>query len=209
MLNSDPYEPLDEPEDHHRQLPDLKDRLYATLLRALETHKIGMPPGLISDRWFARRSGSLVRPHVLPVHPRDAFTDVRIARAEAKRARRRERNLRNLRNADRGEGTAATILAVVGFVAVIALVGVGGYLGGWWLTEDSVNRQARIDQDSYSRQNALVEQILDDVREAEDPNVPPAQRTAIIDQICDSAAKLTGAIDLPFSTQTFITQECN
>ena len=86
--------PIEGPEDDHRQLPELKDRLHAALERSLRTGDI-FPPGLRVGRWLSPRSPSLVRPHVLPVHPRDAYTDVRIARAEAKRARRRERNLRN------------------------------------------------------------------------------------------------------------------
>lgn len=95
----------------------------------------------------------------------------------------------------------------VAAVAIVLLL-VGIYLGGWWLTRDSVNRRAEIRQDTYGRQNALVEQILDDIREAEGPNVPPNQRVAIINQLCDSAAKLTGSIELPASAQTFIAREC-
>ena len=98
MSTSNTYEPIEDPEDHHRQLPELKDRLYAALERALRVGNV-TPPGLRVGHWLERRGRSLVRPHILPVHPRDAYTDVRIAEAEAKRARRRARNLRNARRA--------------------------------------------------------------------------------------------------------------
>jgi hypothetical protein len=104
----------------------------------------------------------------------------------------------------RAGGVALILLAVIVAVAVI----IGGYQLGWWLEKDSVNRRARINQDSYNRQNALVEQVLDDISEAQDPNLPAAQRAAIVDQVCDSAAKLTGSIELPLSAQNFINQEC-
>lgn len=100
---------------------------------------------------------------------------------------------------------AATAVAVA---LIIVVVCVGGYLGIWWITKDSTNRQAEINQNSYQRQNALVEQILDDIDEAESPSVPDNQRLALIDIICDSAAKLTGSIELPRYAQTFVNQEC-
>lgn len=92
------------------------------------------------------------------------------------------------------------------FAVLITLVLL--YLGIWWLRGDAVNRNAQIRQDTYGRQNALVEQILDDIREVENPNVPPNQRAAVIDQICDSAAKLTGSIELPNNARNFINGEC-
>lgn len=103
---------------------------------------------------------------------------------------------------------ARSTFTAIGGVALVCAIGVGGYVGGWWIREDSVNRQARINQDSYSRQNALVEQVLDDIAEAQGPAIPNPQRLALIDQVCDSASKLTGSIELPRSAQTFIAQEC-
>jgi hypothetical protein len=108
---------------------------------------------------------------------------------------------------DRGS-IAANVLATIGVIIVIVLVVVGGYLGGWWLKEDATNRTSRINQDSYGRQNGLVEAVLDDYREASDPALPNAQRQAIIIQLCDNASKLTGSIELPFTVQTFIDTEC-
>jgi len=82
------------------------------------------------------------------------------------------------------------------------------YLGYWWIREDSTERNAQIQQDTFGRQNALVEQILDDVREVQDPDIPSNQRIAIINQICDSAAKLNGSIRLQPTTELFIMENC-
>lgn len=98
------------------------------------------------------------------------------------------------------QAVAATILA-------IALV-VGLFFLGFWIKSYSTNRDAQILQQTYGRQNALVEQILDDIKDANTPAIPAGQRIAIVDQICDAAAKLTGSIALPQSAQTFIFTEC-
>lgn len=104
----------------------------------------------------------------------------------------------------------STAVAIgVGALTLTAGLAVGGYQLHWWLRDQSVNRTAEINQDSYGRQNALVEQILDDVKEAQDPAIPAAQRIAIVDQICNSATKLTGVIALPQNALTLIAQECN
>lgn len=104
--------------------------------------------------------------------------------------------------------TVTTPLIVLG-VILLAVVSVGGYLLGWWIKEDSTNRTSRIKQQSYARQEALVDQILDDIAEAQDPAIPDAQRAAIVSQICASAAKVTGSIALPITATTFIAQECS
>lgn len=100
--------------------------------------------------------------------------------------------------------TTRTVAVVLAVVLILVLA----YLGGWWLTRDSTDRRARVQQQTYGRQNALVEQILDDIREAEGPNVPVNQRQAVVDQICDNAAKLTGSIELSRHAQNFVNQEC-
>ena len=100
------------------------------------------------------------------------------------------------------------IFITLGVVLTLTLVVVGIYLLGWWVTKDTVNRTAKINNDSYNRQNALVEEILADIPEALNPNLPAGQRIAITSQICDSAGKLTGSISIPFSAKTFIQEEC-
>ena len=101
-----------------------------------------------------------------------------------------------------------TTLAVIGVVIVVVVAAVGIYLGSWWLTRDVTDRDATVRQQTYGRQNALVEAILDDIREAEAPATPPEQRVAIVNIICDNAGKLTGSNELPRHAQTFINQEC-
>jgi hypothetical protein len=101
-------------------------------------------------------------------------------------------------------------LILTSIIGVLLCVGViiGGWQLGWWLKSETVNRNAVILQDSYGRQNALVEGILDDVRETEMGNLPPQQVVAITSQICDSAAKLSGSIQLPPNAASFVAREC-
>ncbi len=100
---------------------------------------------------------------------------------------------------------AASVI-VISFVCIALSVGI--YLGSWWLREDSTDRNAQILQNTYGRQNALVEQILDDIEEANEPNIPDSQREALVDIVCDSYSKLTGSIQLPRYASSFIAQEC-
>jgi hypothetical protein len=108
-------------------------------------------------------------------------------------------------------------VAVVVVALLTAGLSIGAWQLGWFVEEKNTERRGRIDQETYQRQNALVEAMLDDVREvrsidisaAEAPSPQlDAQRTAIVSQICDSAAKLNGTIDLDVSTQAFVTVEC-
>jgi hypothetical protein len=99
--------------------------------------------------------------------------------------------------------TVGVILITIFTIAAI----IGLFLLGWWLKEYAVNRNAEINQNTFGRQNTLVEQILDDISEAEG-NIPSNQRIAIIDGVCDSAAKLTGTIQIPFNAQRFIQENC-
>jgi hypothetical protein len=112
-----------------------------------------------------------------------------------------------MRNKDKG-GVATGVLATV--VAIVLLVGivVGGYQLGWWLNKNATNRTAQIYQDSYGRQTALVDSIVDDIKEAQNPNLPKQQRIAIVDQICDNADHLSDVTRLPQHAITFIAQEC-
>lgn len=112
-----------------------------------------------------------------------------------------------MKQADNGSVATGVLATILGLILVVA-IGVGGYLGGWWLKEDSVNRTAQINQNSYQRQEALTAAVLDDISEAQDPNLPEPQRKALIDQVCDNAAKLTGSIQISFNAQQFIAQEC-
>jgi hypothetical protein len=97
--------------------------------------------------------------------------------------------------------------AILAFVLIVTLT-IGGWQLGWWLKSYGTNRDAQILQDTYGRQNALVEQIYTDMKEAEIAGIPPGQRVAIINQLCDAAAKLTGSIQLSLSAQRYVALEC-
>lgn len=99
-------------------------------------------------------------------------------------------------------------LAVVVSIVLVVAIAIGGWQLKWWMRSETVNRNAQINQESFNRQNALIEQILDDIKDAETAGIPAGQRIAIVDQICDSAAKLTGTIQLSPNAQAFINQEC-
>ena len=103
---------------------------------------------------------------------------------------------------------AKIALLVIGVLAVLTFITVGGYQLNWWLRGQEANRSAQIDQNTYGRQNALTEAVLTEIRQLEDPNLPPAQRTALVAEMCNNAAKLTGSITLPQTTITFIAKEC-
>lgn len=113
----------------------------------------------------------------------------------------------------------------VGIALAVVIVGagvlVGGYLGGWWIKEDSVNRTSQINNDSYARQLSLTTKIIDlhtqvgdlDVRVAGD--VTEDQRTAILTNraslvvnLCESYDQITGTTTLPKNIHAFAAQEC-
>ena len=107
---------------------------------------------------------------------------------------------------DRGSVKGAFGMTSVVIVSIAAIIGL--FFLGWWIKSYSVNRNAEILQDTFGRQNALVEQINDDIIDAETSGIPAGQRVAIVNQICDAASKLTGSIQLSVSAQTFVLQEC-
>jgi len=109
---------------------------------------------------------------------------------------------------DRG-GVAAGILATIGVILVIGLVVVGGYLGGWWLQEDAVNRTAEINQGSYGRQVALVDDITRKYAEVQNPNLPESQKQAIVTEMCVNFGFLTGKVQINPNIANYLNTECN
>ncbi len=93
-------------------------------------------------------------------------------------------------------------------VVLVVVIVIGGWQLGWWIKGASTDRNARIQQNTYGRQNALVEAVLDDIKDAETPGIPVPQRKAIVDQVCDNAAKLTGSIQLSADAASFVAKEC-
>lgn len=108
----------------------------------------------------------------------------------------------------------------VGVVILLALIVVGGYLGGWWLQKDTINRQNRIDRHSYEVQQTYREKVIDaantvadiDVQIA-DPSVTQeqkdaleAQRRAVVTQGCDNEQRISG--ERPSQVAEFASKEC-
>jgi hypothetical protein len=84
------------------------------------------------------------------------------------------------------------ILAAVGAVIALILIAVAGYQLGWWLREDSVKRQVRIDNSSRGTQSAWHDQALQGVKDYSlvDPN-NTAARGALRTQTCELIARLS------------------
>lgn len=115
------------------------------------------------------------------------------------------------------QSIAKGILAVVVGAGVLA----GLWLGGWWLREQSVNRNSEINNDSYARQMALSEQIIDlypqitdlDVRAAgdvtdEQKTLILTQRAALVTNLCAAYDQTTGTVTLPSDIHAFAAKEC-
>lgn len=111
----------------------------------------------------------------------------------------------------------------LGILAVLLVGGflVASYLGGWWLREDAVNRTSQINNDSYARQSALAEEVIDlhtqvadlDVRLAGDVTDSQAtlintQRAALVVNLCETYDQTTGTTTLPNDIHSFAAQEC-
>lgn len=103
--------------------------------------------------------------------------------------------------------TAALVAAVVLFVAMWQL--------GWFVEAKNTDRRTQVNDLSQGRQQALTSKVLRDIRTVRDIDTQEqtpeviAQRKAITDGICDSAALLSGSVTIPASAEAFIAQECN
>lgn len=104
--------------------------------------------------------------------------------------------------------TTKRVAAIVGGVILVIALCIAAWQLNWFVAEKNQNRQAEINAKSYNRQSSLVTEIVRDIRDAETPNIPAAQRAAIVNRICDDSALLTGTIQLSISTQRFINKEC-
>ena len=112
--------------------------------------------------------------------------------------------------------------AVLLVLVILAVVVVGGWLGGWWLKEETTNRNSQINNDSYARQSALADEVIDlhtqitdlDVRaagdgvNAEQKTLILTQRAALVNNLCDAFDQTTGTTTLPTDIYTFTAKEC-
>lgn len=108
---------------------------------------------------------------------------------------------------DRGNVAVTVLLVVLGVILVVAFT-IGAYKLSWWVEEDTTNRQAEINDKSYNRQLAIVDQIQDDVAEVQQGGLPEGQVKAIVDQICQNADRLTGRVALGPNAERFVQREC-
>jgi hypothetical protein len=114
----------------------------------------------------------------------------------------------------------------VGKIILISLLVVAGLVGlyflGWFLKEQAVNRTSQINNDSYARQSALVEEIIDthsqvtdlDVRVAGDVTAEQktlilTQRAALVTELCAAHGQVVHINNIPANIHSFATQECN
>jgi len=95
----------------------------------------------------------------------------------------------------------------IALVIVIGLVCVGGYLGGWWLQEDSVNRQTVIDRQSTAFVTSRIEKIRDDIVELESISDSP-QKANITKSVCAAYYDIDAVAVIPTDVATFAAQNC-
>lgn len=113
-----------------------------------------------------------------------------------------------------------TLLLILGGLLFVGVVTTAGYLGGWWLREDVVQRTAEIREDTFARQTALQDEILGlhgDITKIDvqmtDANEDQrkalkAQRRALVTKICDAEARLNEGTNLPTDVEQFLEEEC-
>ena len=110
--------------------------------------------------------------------------------------------------------------AILGGIALVVALAIGGWKLGWWASEESTNRRARIDNDSFARQAALREDATDKARTVADIEVQitsanesqkrvlVAQRGAVVDQFCNAFGQLQDTTTVPLSVVDLGRKEC-
>lgn len=98
-------------------------------------------------------------------------------------------------------------LAGIAVVAIVILVTVGGYLGGWWLQEDAVNRQTNIDRQSTAFVTSRIEKIRDDIVELESISDSP-QKVNITKSVCAAYYDIDAVSVVPTDVATFAARNC-
>jgi uncharacterized iron-regulated membrane protein len=115
---------------------------------------------------------------------------------------------------EQGHTTAGTIVLIIGGLIIFVALMVGLWHLDWFVKEKNTDRQTQVIDKSVGRQQALTSKVLRDIRTVRtmDAQVKTpalkAQRIAIVNDICDNAALLTGSITMPATADSFIQQEC-
>jgi Tfp pilus assembly protein PilN len=94
------------------------------------------------------------------------------------------------------------ILAVIALVAVVVLI----YVGGWWVTKDSTNRQTTIDRQSTAFVTSRIAKVRDDLIEISDLPEGP-QKVNIVRGICAAVADIRD-VDRPDDIVQFAAANC-
>lgn len=113
-----------------------------------------------------------------------------------------------MKQQDRGAVATAVLATILGLVLVVALI-IGGWQLGWWLKKETVNRNAQINQGSYGRQVALVDDLTRKYAEVQNPNLPENQKQAIVTEMCVDFGFLTGKVELNPNITNYLNTECN
>ncbi len=106
-------------------------------------------------------------------------------------------------------------------LALIAAITVAGWQAGWWFKAQNVQKQAHINRTSYEAQKTyrdkivsdqtviatIDNQIVDSATTPEQKVALRAQRTAVVNEVCQVATNLT-ASDLSTVIVTFVTSNC-
>lgn len=113
-----------------------------------------------------------------------------------------------------------SVAVFLGSAIIIVAFAVGTYLLGWWVEEDTINRRSEINNDSYARQTALQEEMVDKYRTvsdidvqiatATDEQVAPlkAQRQAVLNQLCLAHSQWTGTVSVPQHVTDYAERNC-
>lgn len=103
-------------------------------------------------------------------------------------------------------GTVNKTLAAFAAVLLAVLVVVGGYQLGWWLKEDAVQRDAKINASSYGRQMASVSAARDLIIEI-NGDASVGQKKAMVSQACAKIADVQ-VENLPQDLVAFYADNC-
>lgn len=118
---------------------------------------------------------------------------------------------------------AETVLGTILALVLVAGIVVGGYQLHWWLRKNAVNRNSKINRQSYEVQQTYHEKVLDDMASVSaigtqlaEPGLTAhlrsqlrAQQVAVITQTCDAISRLTiSGAGIDPDIQTFHDQEC-
>lgn len=115
---------------------------------------------------------------------------------------------------------ATIVLASILGVILLVAIAIGGYLGGWWLKEDSVNRTQNIRRGSFEYQETRRDEIVRQAAtltdldvtlanpdlNAEQKGAIRAQREAARTQLCNIASDISG--DVSPDVASIVNEEC-